>query len=155
MAQQATAQQEFTPRAFTASEFGLVTQLVEMIIPESDTPGAAAAEADRIIDETLSADPKRLAQFKAGLKLLAEAGFPERSPGQSTLQGAEEGEQQRVEVLTKFSESKGERGAFFRLLKNMTIDAYYSTEIGLAQELGYQGNTYLKEFPGCDHEDHA
>ena len=147
MAQQATAQQEFTPRAFTASEFGLVTQLVEMIIPETDTPGAAAAEADRIIDETLSADPKRLAQFKAGLKLLAEAGFPEQS--------AERSAEQRVELLTKFSESKGERGAFFRLLKNMTIDAYYSTEIGLAQELGYQGNTYLKEFPGCDHEDHA
>ncbi len=147
MAQQATAQQEFTPRAFTASEFGLVTQLVEMIIPESDTPGAAAAEAARIIDETLSADPKRLAQFKAGLKLLAEAGFPEQS--------AERSAEQRVELLTKFSESKGERGAFFRLLKNMTIDAYYSTEIGLAQELGYQGNTYLKEFPGCDHEDHA
>ena len=143
MAQQATAQQEFAPRAFTASEFRMVTQLVEMIIPESDTPGAAAAEADRIIDETLSADPKRLAQFKAGLMLVAEADF------------AEQNAEQRVELLTKFSESKGERGAFFRLLKNMTIDAYYSTEIGLAQELGYQGNTYLKEFPGCDHEDHA
>jgi hypothetical protein len=36
----------------------------------------------------------------------------------------------------------------------MTVEAYYSTEIGLAQELGYQGNSYLREFPGCQHEEH-
>ena len=34
----AQAPQEFAPRAFTAGEFRFVTQLVEMIIPQSDTP---------------------------------------------------------------------------------------------------------------------
>ena len=138
----AQAPQEFTPRAFTAGEFRFVTQLVEMIIPQSDTPGAAAVGVDRIIDEALANDTERLGRFKAGLNLLAEAGFAEQSG------------EQRIELLTTFSESTGGQGAFFRLLKNMTIDAYYSTEIGLIEELGYQGNSYLKEFPGCDHGDH-
>ena len=139
----APAQQTFTPRSFTKDEFRLVSLLVELIIPESDTPGAAAAGVDRIIDEELTKHHTRLGQFKTGLKVMADAGF------------AELNEARRVELLTKFSESEGDRGRFFRLLKNLTIDAYYSTEAGLVQELGYQGNGYLREFPGCDHEDHG
>ena len=98
--------------------------------------------AIKVLPEAFTVDRERLARFKAGLNLLAEAGFAEQSG------------EQRIELLTTFSESTGDQGAFFRLLNNMTIDAYYSTEIGLIEELGYQGNSYLKEFPGCDHGDH-
>lgn len=30
-----------------------------------------------------------------------------------------------------------------------------AAEIGLIQEVGHQGSTYLAEFPGCQHEEHA
>jgi hypothetical protein len=36
----------------------------------------------------------------------------------------------------------------------MTIDGYYTSEIGIKQELKYKGNTYLKEFKGCTHPEH-
>ena len=38
---------------------------------------------------------------------------------------------------------------FFRLLKNLTADGYYTSRIGLIEELGYKGNTFLAAFPAC------
>lgn len=38
---------------------------------------------------------------------------------------------------------------FFRLLKNLTADGYYTSRVGLVDELGYQGNTALAAFPSC------
>ena len=38
---------------------------------------------------------------------------------------------------------------FFRLMKNLTADGYYTSRIGLLDELGYTGNTALLEFPSC------
>jgi hypothetical protein len=41
------------------------------------------------------------------------------------------------------------RARFFRLVKNLTADGYYTSRVGLLQELGYSGNTALATFPGC------
>lgn len=38
---------------------------------------------------------------------------------------------------------------FFRLLKNLTADGYYTSRVGLIDELGYKGNTALPQFPSC------
>lgn len=38
---------------------------------------------------------------------------------------------------------------FFRLMKNLTADGYYTSRIGLLDELGYAGNTALLEFSSC------
>lgn len=43
---------------------------------------------------------------------------------------------------------------FFRLLKNLTADGYYTSRIGLVDELGYQGNSALAEFPSCTVPEH-
>jgi hypothetical protein len=43
---------------------------------------------------------------------------------------------------------------FFRVLKSMTISGYYSSEIGLRQELGDDGQLAHLEFKGCDHPEH-
>ena len=134
--------QAYVPQNMTAAQYELLTALVDLIIPSSDTPGAAAAGADQLIDEALTRAQQRRATLTAGLEMLEKAGF----------RGLDEAA--RVNLLTEYSESDAERGEFFQLLKDMTVDAYYSTEIGLAQELGYQGNGYLREFPGCQHEEH-
>ena len=39
---------------------------------------------------------------------------------------------------------------FFRLIKNLTADGYYTSRAGLLEELGYSGNTYLARFPVCN-----
>ena len=38
---------------------------------------------------------------------------------------------------------------FFRLIKNLTADGYYTSRAGLLEELGYTGNTYRAAFPSC------
>lgn len=38
---------------------------------------------------------------------------------------------------------------FFRLMKNLTADGYYTSRIGLVDELRYAGNTAIPEFPAC------
>ena len=119
-----------------------MTALVDMIIPFSETPGAAAAGADRYIDEELSKDETLKSNIREGLAVIEKAGF-------SSLDA-----DKRVALLTEYSEATGVRGQFFQLLKDLTVDGYYSSEIGLARELGYTGNTFLKEFPGCTHEEH-
>jgi len=43
---------------------------------------------------------------------------------------------------------------FFRTIKNLTIDGYYTSEIGIQKDLRCQGNAYLKEFKGCTHSEH-
>ena len=133
----------YRPIVFSPGDFKLLTGLVELIIPTTDTPGGAAAEADRYIDEESVANPEARNALQTGFRLLREAGF-------ETMAGPE-----REKLLSEWSEAGGAKGAFFKALKDMTIDAYYSSEIGLVQELGYQGNTFLAEFPGCRHPEHA
>jgi hypothetical protein len=43
---------------------------------------------------------------------------------------------------------------FFRLIKNLTADGYYTSRVGLLQELGYAGNTVLARFPSCTVPEH-
>jgi gluconate 2-dehydrogenase gamma chain len=43
---------------------------------------------------------------------------------------------------------------FFRLVKNLTADGYYTSRIGLLEELGYVGNTALARFPTCTVKEH-
>jgi hypothetical protein len=38
---------------------------------------------------------------------------------------------------------------FFVSLKQMTVNGYYTSAIGIHQDMEYQGNTYLTVFPGC------
>ncbi len=42
----------------------------------------------------------------------------------------------------------------FRLIKNLTADGYYTSRIGLLEELGYVGNTALARFPSCEVREH-
>ena len=43
---------------------------------------------------------------------------------------------------------------FSKLLKDLTVDGYYTSKEGLTGELGWHGNTFLTEFKGCTHADH-
>jgi hypothetical protein len=43
---------------------------------------------------------------------------------------------------------------FFRLVKNLTADGYYTSRVGLLDELGYAGNTALARFQACSVPEH-
>jgi hypothetical protein len=138
------------PTFFQPAEFETVEALSERIIPRSDTPGAKDAGVALLIDKAIAANPLLILQYRAGLadiNALSRASY-----GKSFTSLTEE---QQIAILTPLSlETDSTLGKFFALLKNMTVDAYYKTEAGLKTELGWHGNTYLPEFPGCDHPEH-
>jgi gluconate 2-dehydrogenase gamma chain len=138
------------PTFFQPAEFQTVEALCERIIPRSDTPGARDAGVALLIDKAIAADPLLVLQYRAGLadiNALSNASY-EKSFAALT-------EEQQIAILTPLNiESDSSLGRFFVMLKNMTVDAYYKTEAGLKTELGWHGNTYLSEFPGCDHPEH-
>jgi hypothetical protein len=41
---------------------------------------------------------------------------------------------------------------FFSLMKSLTADGYYTSKVGLMDELGYKGNMARMSFPDCVHE---
>ena len=138
------------PASLQAAEFEALEAFSERIIPRSDTPGAKDAGVALLIDKVIGDDPTLLPLYRGGL---ADLNALSRQGYGKSFVALTEAEQ--ITVLTSLSlDPNSALGEFFKLVKNMTIDAYYRTEAGLKTELGWHGNTYLASFPGCDHPDH-
>src|SRR4051812_44547983 len=150
---QAAAAGPWSPRVLTPHQNDTVTVLCELIIPETDTPGAKVAEVNRFIDTVLQEAPSSdKSAFLEGLVWMdtrSTALF-----GKDVLSATPE---QQTALLTRMSSDDGgavddRAGAeFFRALKSLTITGYYTTQIGLQQELGDDGKLVLAEFKGCTH----
>jgi hypothetical protein len=123
------------PAFLTAAELAFLTALVDTIIPRTDTPGASDAGVPAAIDRRLAASPLLAERFRAGMKSFDA--FPALTAGQ------------RIEFLKARLDDP-----FFLMIKDMTVDAYYTSKEGLAGELGWHGNTFLPEFKGCTHPEH-
>ena len=154
--QAAIAAQEWTPRVFNPQQNETIIALTELIIPQTETPGAKAARVNRFIDAVLQrAKPADRDSFLRGLTWMDE-----RSRTQFRADFVAATPAQQTELLTTLSKGDGETAElragvqFFRAIKSMTIDGYYTTEIGLRQELGDNGQLFLAQFAGCDHPEH-
>jgi hypothetical protein len=150
------AAQGWAPRVLTARQNTTVITLTELIIPETDTPGARAAGVNRFIDGVLhEATPPDRDKFVRGL-----AWIDERSTALFGTAFADAGVTQQTTLLTRLADADntdaGDRPGveFFRAIKSMTISGYYTTEIGLRRELGDDGRLMLAEFEGCTHPEH-
>jgi hypothetical protein len=137
---------------FTRAELALVDELSEMIIPTDDhSPGARAAKVAPYIDGRLAEafdDADRTA-WREGLRRLDQVS--RQATGRAFLESSPE---QRLALLQTIagSESKPEtpEARFFVELKSRVVQAYYTSEIGIKQELEYKGNTFQAEFAGID-----
>ena len=144
-----------TPKYFTAAEMVTITAMSEIIIPTDDhSPGAIAAEVPAFIDLMVNESAAEVrAQWRAGLDAIEKMSQRKFSKGFTSATP-----KQQIELMTEISTNernpKTVEERFFRLIKNLTIDGYYTSEIGIHKELQYKGNAYLKEFPGCTHPEH-
>lgn len=137
------------PVYFKKADFELLSCLTDLIIPRSETPGAADAGVPFEIDREVAGNKKLQRIFTDGFAWLNRQAVSQSKK----FVGLPESDQ--ITILTRASDSPSTPGGkFFQTVKNMTIDTYYSTEKGLAQELGWHGNTYLSEFKGCTHPEH-
>lgn len=144
-----------TDRFFTPLEYRLVEELTETIIPaDTRSGGAKAAKVadyiDKVVGENLATDQRTM--WREGLRLINALSV--RHCGKSFLKA---GLEERVAVLRPLSENSEMTSVlevrFFRELKRLTVEGYYTSRVGILEELEYKGNTVLDEFVGCDSPD--
>ena len=152
----ALAAPAWTPAVMTARQNEAIIALTELIIPETDTPGARAALVNRFVDRALSTAPAaEREQFLQGFAWLDARCRTSFGKDLVETTAAE-----HTTLLTPFaadgphSADDAPGVAFFRALKSMTISGYYTTEIGLRRELGEDGRMVLAAFEGCTHPEH-
>lgn len=149
----------FVLQFFKPQEFQTVEILTDMIIPADDKPGAKQAQVARYIDFVVASaaerEPKLQKDWTVGLALLDKLGAEKFS---TTFREA--GAAQREQMLTEMSAPEANPGethpgfAFYRLVKEMTVEGFFTSRVGLIDVLEYNGLAYLTGFPGCTHPEH-
>jgi gluconate 2-dehydrogenase gamma chain len=142
----------YTPKFFIGHDYKTLQSLCQTIIPADDEAGGAIeAGAPEFIDLITSENKDYQLSLGGGLMWL-DVTCTDRY-GNRYLDCTAD---QQKEILDQIAYSKnakkdpslGNGIAFFGLLRKFTADGYFTSEIGI-KYLGYIGNAYLKEFPGC------
>lgn len=146
------------PTFFSRHQNDTLERLCELIIPETETPGAKAALANRFIDKLLEAErPEVQKQFLESLAFID--GESRKRYGGAFIH---QDERHQVELLRSLAyphslPTWGESvrpypgHAHFKRLKGWISRAYYSSEAGM-RELGWDEVSFHGDFEGCAHE---
>ena len=146
----------WTPGFLTPDQAELLATLAELVIPETDTPGARTARVHEHIDLVLGHETVEVQ--KTFLMGLAEV--DRLSVVQHKRAFVELSAEDQEGLLSKLANSEpdqpgeGPGHRFFRDLRRRTVFAYYTSREGIHQELGYQGKQVLAEWEGCPHPGH-
>ncbi|MBM3736549.1 MAG: gluconate 2-dehydrogenase subunit 3 family protein [Acidobacteria bacterium] len=157
------------PRFFSAAEFETVSRLADLIIPATSTPGALAAGVPAYIDFTATNNAQSGKLLREGIAWLDRAASKQ---GKARFVDLEESAQVALlDPLCKAADKApaftGPRGGglkarpawkapievrFFRAVKSLAADGFFTSKHGLVDTLRYSGNTVRGEFPECIHE---
>ena len=149
----------YKPKFFNSDQFKTVETLTEMIIPADDQPGAKEAQVANYIDFVVFS----AREFQPSLQQewLAGLGFLDRESHQRFAKAFRlASDADRTQLLTDMSvperdaKAQHEGSGFFALVKDMTVEGFYTSRVGLIDVLDYQGMNYMSEFPGCTHPEH-
>jgi hypothetical protein len=142
----------YTAKFFDAHAYKTLQALCETILPaDADSGGAIEAGAPEFIDLLTSENTDYQVKLGGGLKWLDSTCTTRY--GKAWLDCAP---QQQSEILDLIAhrksaaqdESLEDAVEFFSFLRNFTADGFFTSKIGI-KYLGYKGNTYLPDFPGC------
>jgi gluconate 2-dehydrogenase gamma chain len=143
------------PQFFSAQQLEEIAALADTVIPTDEhSPGARAARVHEFIDEIIAiSEPSTKELWGRGL-----AAVDEVAVGEYQKRFAECAANQQTALLEKIAlredQPRTVAEKFFVALKKATVEGYYTSAIGIHQDLQYQGNTALLEFPGCTHGEH-
>jgi hypothetical protein len=115
------AREEVPFRTLNAAQQALVTEIAEMIIPETDTPGATSVKVPQFIDLILTdwMSDNEKSVFLSGLNAIDASGFAPLS------------RPQKVELLTKLDAARADKsgaGHAFGRLKALTVYGYFTSQ---------------------------
>lgn len=142
--------------AFTAADVALLDEIAETILPETSTPGAKAAKTGAFMALMVTDTYTQAAQdvFRAGMRQVDEAcrrahgvSFMQATPAQRlSIAEALDREQQaamdaRLPARSNRApapQSSGDEPAhYFRMMKELTLLGYFTSEIGCTQAQRY------------------
>ena len=151
------------PRTLTPRQDATVTAMAELILPQTDTPGAKAVRVNEFIDHIVAgwySDEDRV-RFLAGLadvdartQSLFKKDFVDASAEQQSeiLRALGEEMAQAREALAKAP--RGYRGAdpephdnFYFMFRQLTLTGYFTSEAGFTQQL--REEIIPGRFDGC------
>jgi hypothetical protein len=141
---------------FAPREHRMVEELSETIIPaDSRSGGARAAKVADFIDQFVRErqDETHKALWREGLPLIES--MSQHYNGKSFVDATPE---ERISILTILStngpndddDTRLPEVRLYHELKRLTVLGYYTSKIGIHDELEYKGNRILMEFVGCD-----
>jgi gluconate 2-dehydrogenase subunit 3-like protein len=138
----------YAPRTFTAQEFGTLERLTDLIVPvENGAPGALAAGAAAWIDMISSENDQLKTTYKEGFAWLDGA---MKARGAADFVSAPAVDQTALLDLIAYRRNDSPELApgirFFAWVRRMTVDAFYTSEIGI-RDIDYRGNTALGSYP--------
>ncbi|MGH9666049.1 MAG: gluconate 2-dehydrogenase subunit 3 family protein [Bryobacteraceae bacterium] len=142
----------YKPQFFTLTEFEMLQHYAEILIPADDQPGARDAHVAEYIDFVVHAAAAHAPEMQTGWKQavawLASRNFDKSTPAE------------RLALVENMSAPDHDKTASrdgyptYLLIKNMTVFAFYTSRVGLIDNLNYKGLAYLTEFPACTHPEH-
>jgi gluconate 2-dehydrogenase gamma chain len=147
-AAQAAAGGAYTPKAFNESQFKTLERLTDLIIPvENGNPGALAAGAAAWIDMISSENDQLKTTYRNGFTWL-DAAMKQR--GSTDFVTATPAQQTALLDLIAYRRNEspelGPGIQFFTWVRRMTVDAFYTSEIGI-RDIDYRGNAPMGSYP--------
>ena len=142
----------YSLKFFSPHAYKTLQSLCNTIIPpDEDSKGALEAGAPEFIDLLTSENKDYQLTLGGGLMWLDSACIDRY--GKAYLDCAPEQQKQILDLIAyrknlKQDPSLGQGIEFFSFLRKLTADGFFTSEIGI-DYLGYIGNTYLQDFPGC------
>jgi hypothetical protein len=151
MFQSAQPKSGYVVRTLNPHQNATLTVMTDLIIPETDTPGAKGARVNEFIDLILTewAHDDERQKFLTGLddvdkkcNALFGKDFVDATPVQqdSLLRDldqrfAEERQNPTLHPYVRRPHNNQLTGSFFEMVKHMTLYGYYTSEIGFTKEL--------------------
>jgi glucoside 3-dehydrogenase (cytochrome c) hitch-hiker subunit len=136
----------------TARELAVLDEVAELIIPaDAQSGGARAAKCAQYIDARLaeSIDPDWRQSWKDDLAEIDEVSVA--MFGRPLLQASPAERQKLMERISRNEKNPRENVEHsFVTIKWWVAEAYYTSNIGIHDELKYEGNVYIDEFIGTD-----
>jgi gluconate 2-dehydrogenase gamma chain len=146
-AETAAAKGAYKAKALAAHEYAALERLTDLILPADErSPGALAAGAAAYIDFLCAANDDLKAVYTGGIGWLDAA-----MKGRCGKNFAEAPPEQQTALLDRIAYRKNASPElnpgieFFAWVRNMTVDAYYTTPIGV-KEIGFLGNGAMERF---------
>jgi gluconate 2-dehydrogenase gamma chain len=147
-AAQATSAGGFKPQTFTEAQFRALERLADLIVPvENGAPGALAAGAPAWIDMMCSENDTLKSIYTRGFTWLEQE--MKKRTGVDFVTATAAQQTALIDVIAYRRNQSPELNPgieFFSWVRRMTVDAFYTSEIGI-KDIDYRGNSPQASYP--------